>query len=237
MGYEKNDATAHGFRSTASMILNDKGYDPGVIESALGPKGAELPVLGGKGLTHWPGGSENWHRPVFTVRRMAADASWIDVDIALHDSGRVTQWCAGVEPGQEIGMTGPGGGKLPDAPQVHLFGDETALPVILRMIEDMSVDPTGTATISIRDPVDAQTMDFDSGINLRWIDMKERFDKERIHQFHTSYVTLGEWKRTYRLHHSQLLKRLEAANVSPIRDPKKLRCQVFDRFEALRELS
>lgn len=66
---------------------------------------------------------------------------------------------------------------------------------------------------------------------------KQRFDKERIHQFHTSYVTLGELKKTYRLHHSQLLKRLEAANVSPIREPKKLRCWVFERAEATRALS
>jgi integrase len=35
MGYTKNEATAHGFRSSASTILNERGFDPEVIEAAL----------------------------------------------------------------------------------------------------------------------------------------------------------------------------------------------------------
>lgn len=35
MGYSKDQATAHGFRSTASTILNERGYNADVIEAAL----------------------------------------------------------------------------------------------------------------------------------------------------------------------------------------------------------
>jgi integrase len=35
MGYDKDEATAHGFRSTASTILNERRYDDDVIEAAL----------------------------------------------------------------------------------------------------------------------------------------------------------------------------------------------------------
>jgi len=35
MGYSKEEVTAHGFRATASTILNNRGYDPDVIEAAL----------------------------------------------------------------------------------------------------------------------------------------------------------------------------------------------------------
>lgn len=35
MGYSKEEVTAHGFRSTASTILNNRGYDGDVIEAAL----------------------------------------------------------------------------------------------------------------------------------------------------------------------------------------------------------
>ncbi|MES5484563.1 tyrosine-type recombinase/integrase [Bradyrhizobium sp. INPA03-11B] len=35
MGYTKDQATAHGFRSTASTILNERGHDDDVIEAAL----------------------------------------------------------------------------------------------------------------------------------------------------------------------------------------------------------
>lgn len=36
MGYEQDEMTAHGFRSSASTILNERGYNPDVIEAALG---------------------------------------------------------------------------------------------------------------------------------------------------------------------------------------------------------
>jgi integrase len=35
MGYRKDQATSHGFRATASTILNERGYSPDVIEAAL----------------------------------------------------------------------------------------------------------------------------------------------------------------------------------------------------------
>jgi len=35
MGYSKEEVTAHGFRTTASTILNTRGFDPEVIEAAL----------------------------------------------------------------------------------------------------------------------------------------------------------------------------------------------------------
>jgi integrase len=35
MGYSKTEVTAHGFRATASTILNDRRFDAEVIEAAL----------------------------------------------------------------------------------------------------------------------------------------------------------------------------------------------------------
>lgn len=35
MGYAQDEVTAHGFRSSASTILNERGFDPNVIEAAL----------------------------------------------------------------------------------------------------------------------------------------------------------------------------------------------------------
>lgn len=35
MGYTSSEMTAHGFRSSASTILNERGFDPEVIEAAL----------------------------------------------------------------------------------------------------------------------------------------------------------------------------------------------------------
>ena len=35
LGYTKDEVTAHGFRATASTILNSRGYDSDVIEAVL----------------------------------------------------------------------------------------------------------------------------------------------------------------------------------------------------------
>ena len=35
MGYTKTEVTAHGFSSSASTILNERGFNPDVIEAAL----------------------------------------------------------------------------------------------------------------------------------------------------------------------------------------------------------
>ena len=36
IGYTRDEVTSHGFRSTASTILNERGYNPDVIEAVLG---------------------------------------------------------------------------------------------------------------------------------------------------------------------------------------------------------
>lgn len=35
MRYSKDEATAHGFRTSASTILDERGFNPDVIEAAL----------------------------------------------------------------------------------------------------------------------------------------------------------------------------------------------------------
>ena len=41
MGYSKDEVTSHGFRATASTILNGRGFDPDVIEAALAHQDAD----------------------------------------------------------------------------------------------------------------------------------------------------------------------------------------------------
>jgi integrase len=42
MGYTKGEHTAHGFRSSFSTIMNERGYDPEVIERALAHKDSSV---------------------------------------------------------------------------------------------------------------------------------------------------------------------------------------------------
>lgn len=53
MGYGKDEVTAHGFRSTASTILNERGYDPDVIEAALAHQDRNVVRRAYNRTTYW----------------------------------------------------------------------------------------------------------------------------------------------------------------------------------------
>ncbi|MEM8555853.1 MAG: SIP domain-containing protein [Pseudomonadota bacterium] len=142
----------------------------------FGPDGAPLPYLDERGLTVWPEGVSAWHRPPYTVRAIAEDGSWIDVDIVLHDGGRVTDWVMDVEPGAEIALHGPNGGGQPKAGWLGLIGDETALPVVARMVEAAPEGTKGTAIFLVRDPADQQPIATLSDIEIRWEAMDAKAD-------------------------------------------------------------
>jgi integrase len=56
MGYEKHQMTSHGFRATASTILNDppRGLNPDVIEAALGHQDKNAIRRAYNRATYWP---------------------------------------------------------------------------------------------------------------------------------------------------------------------------------------
>lgn len=134
----------------------------------IGPEGVALPVETEAGLD-WPGGPEAWHRPPYTVRAMDPLGNWIDIDIFLHAGGRVTNWSAGLKPGDPVGLTGPGGGGTIAADWVGLIGDETALPVILRMIQALPATACGQAFVCVPDPGDVQQVALPHRLRLVWI--------------------------------------------------------------------
>ncbi len=134
----------------------------------FGPEGADWPTETAEGLD-WPGGIEAWHRPTYTIRAMDPAGTWLDTDIFLHDGGRVTAWTGTVRPGDEIGLTGPGGGGLAKGDWVGLIGDETALPVVIRMIEALPETAQGRAAIFVPHADDAQPVKTPAGVVLDWV--------------------------------------------------------------------
>lgn len=138
----------------------------------FGPEGAAWPVMDAAGATDWPGGMTAWHRPVYTTRSIATDgaAARIAFDVFRHDGGRVTEWCDRVRPGAEMAITGPGGSGLPDPAGWHgLVGDETAMPVMARILEAMPRDARGQAVLFIPDEADRQQIPHPTGVELRWV--------------------------------------------------------------------
>ena len=139
----------------------------------IGPKDSNYPSLDENGLTFWPGGLSKWHRPVFTVRKLGTNAEWIDVDIALHSGGRATEWLKNIKIGQKIAINGPSGSKMPKADKMFLLGDETAMPAILRIIDQTFAYQEVVAILALRDPEDLQSFTSNKKVNIEVIDMKE----------------------------------------------------------------
>jgi integrase len=54
MGFAKEEMSAHGFRSSASTILNARGFDPDVIEAVLGHQDENAVRRAYNRATYWP---------------------------------------------------------------------------------------------------------------------------------------------------------------------------------------
>ncbi|OYZ88478.1 MAG: hypothetical protein B7Y01_04690 [Xanthobacter sp. 17-67-6] len=54
MGFTQDEMTAHGFRATASSILNERGFPPDVIEAALAHVEPNAVRRAYNRATYWP---------------------------------------------------------------------------------------------------------------------------------------------------------------------------------------
>ena len=141
----------------------------------LGPEGAGWPEIDAGGVTTWPGGGMSaWHRPVYTTRSITFDdndMARLAFDVFLHEGGRVTEWTRSLAVGTEIAITGAGGGgrAASEAAWHCLIGDETAMPVIARLLERLPENAKGIATVIIPDAKDAQNLNHPDGVSLNWV--------------------------------------------------------------------
>lgn len=93
---------------------------------------AEWPRVAETGRTVWPEGAASLHRVVYTVVNHAE--TWIEFDVFNHAGSPTCDWIASDPTGRMVGLLGPGGGWCPEAQRLILFGDETSLPAIARML-------------------------------------------------------------------------------------------------------
>lgn len=81
-------------------------------------------------------------RPVlrnYTVRRIDHARGELDIDFVLHgDSGPASAWACAAKPGDRLGVLSDGAGyQAGDADWQLLIGDETAVPAISAMLENL----------------------------------------------------------------------------------------------------
>jgi len=112
------------------------------------------------------------------LRRNDGDPDELDVDFVLHghNAGPASAWAESALPGQALWIIGPtrddaSGVGIEFAPgaaaAARLYGDETALPAISRVLEDWPEDLAGSADIEVPAGNSLQ-IDAPAHVDVRW---------------------------------------------------------------------
>jgi NADPH-dependent ferric siderophore reductase len=146
------------------------------------------------GLADCPGG-DDWYgewralppgrrNPIrtYTVRAARPAQREVDVDFVLHDgaTGPAALWAQSCAIGSEVVLIGPnarfpgdtGGVEWrPPAgtPDLLLAGDETAVPAICAITEQLPADATGQVLLEVPSGEDVLDLRAPAGIRLRWL--------------------------------------------------------------------
>lgn len=117
----------------------------------------------------------------YTTRAVRPDVREVDVDVVLHgDAGPASRWANRVQPGDPLVLMGPNaasdgphGGvefSLPEAQRpVLLAGDETAVPAIAVILEQLPEETTGAAYLEVPEPGDQWQLRAPAGVSVTWL--------------------------------------------------------------------
>jgi NADPH-dependent ferric siderophore reductase len=115
-------------------------------------------------------------RPVirtFTPRRVDTDPPELDIDAVLHGDGAASQWAAAAEAGFDAAVSGPGRGYTVDerAGDFLLAGDETAIPAISQLLEQLPATAKVTTLIEVAEPDARLTLPHHPQARTSWFDL------------------------------------------------------------------
>lgn len=116
-----------------------------------------------------PDGS--FERRDYTPRRFNRAARSLAIDFALHDAGPATDWARRARPGDRLDVAGPKGSRIkpPSVFRWLLIGDETALPAIGRMIEEVDASTQITCVTAITAAQEEQAFTSAASVAMRWV--------------------------------------------------------------------
>lgn len=108
----------------------------------------------------------------YTVRAVDAEQETIAIDFVYHgDEGVAGPWAAAAQPGDAIGLVGPGGGYAPRAEaDWHLLaGDCSALPAISAACAVLPATAVGRVFVEVGSAADEVDFARPEGVQLTWI--------------------------------------------------------------------
>ncbi|MEW2516988.1 siderophore-interacting protein [Actinacidiphila alni] len=107
----------------------------------------------------------------YTVRRWDPEAGELDVDFVKHGVGAGTAWAYRTQPGDRIHFSGPSTSKaFPTGADWWLVaGDDTALPAIGRLLDELPPDARAQVFIEIADDAHRQELRELPGVDVTWL--------------------------------------------------------------------
>jgi NADPH-dependent ferric siderophore reductase len=107
----------------------------------------------------------------YTPRRFDPTTTTIDIDFVIHGDGPGSNWAAAVTPGETVAIAGPRGGYPldPDRCQYVLAGDESALPAIGTILDQLRPRDRAHVYVEVSDGSDEQPLESEARTNVTWI--------------------------------------------------------------------
>lgn len=122
----------------------------------------------------------------YTTRAVRPGVREVDVDVVLHgDSGPASRWANRVQPGDPMVLMGPNAASdgphggvefaLPEAQRpILLAGDETAVPAIAVILEQLPAETTGAALLEVPEEGDQWPLRAPAGVTVTWLPREGR---------------------------------------------------------------
>lgn len=131
----------------------------------------QWPVMGADGRPSWPDGQNRPDVRIYTLRRVDVEASEVDIDFVVHEGDHMpgSRFAQEAQPGDVVGMTGPGGGSVGEAHWYLLAGDETALPAIARLLERLPATARAVVRIEVADEAEIQQLQSAADVDISWL--------------------------------------------------------------------
>lgn len=128
------------------------------------------PMIGEDGLLALPPPEARPAIRKYTIREIDAAAGTLALDFVLHeDAGPGAAFAARASAGDRIGMAGPGGRGLTTAERYVFLADETGLPAVARMLENLPAEAVGHVVIEIAGRDEEQELRAPAGIAVSWL--------------------------------------------------------------------
>jgi NADPH-dependent ferric siderophore reductase len=128
-----------------------------------------LPVRTAEGL-RTPDGDVPLVRD-YTVRAWDPQTRELSLDFVLHEHGPAGRWAISARPGDRLGVMGPRGHMMfPTAYPFYLaVGDETAIPAVSRLLDELPEGARALAILEVDDAADELPLAQRDDVEVRWV--------------------------------------------------------------------